>query len=130
MATLSGQSPPSSPPLAKRARLDPDESFATFPPTSSSTSQIPSVNGNGHANGRPSSSSASTSAAPPQPPATSAPAIPELNHEPAPDYQSSDDEEDVELEAARVKEEEDITRKDMYLDTVSAFSQYKVQVNG
>ena len=92
------RSPPTSPPATKRARLDPDESFTTLPPSSSSTP----VKVNGYTNGHDAAPIVTTA---PLPPGAEKSAI---------DPESSDEEEEE-----VVKEEEDLSRRDMYLDTVS-----------
>jgi U4/U6.U5 tri-snRNP-associated protein 2 len=90
---------PASPPAAKRARLDPDTQFSTLPPSPS--------NGHSDANG-------ATSSTAHMPSVTSAPDLTEPTKRNE-DYES--DEEDVPEQP--VAEEEDLSRADMYLDTVS-----------
>jgi U4/U6.U5 tri-snRNP-associated protein 2 len=100
------RSPPNTPPVSKRARLDPDEAFTTLPPSSSTPGHSSHANGNGNSNG--------TVTLDPPPPASSAPPAPsELRSAIDPD---SEDEPD---EPTYVKDEEDLSRRDMYLDTVS-----------
>ena len=102
------RSPPTSPPAAKRARLDPDETFSTLPPSSPTTSTPAKLKSNGY----------TTNTVPSDPPplATSAP-LPEELKKSAIDQDVSDDEEPVPV--TKMAEEEDLSRKDMYLDTVS-----------
>jgi len=97
---MAAVSEPASPPAAKRARLDPDTQFSTLPPSPS--------NGHPDANG-------ATSSTAHMPSVTSAPDLtePTKGNE---DYES--DEEDVPEQP--VAEEEDLSRADMYLDTVSS----------
>jgi U4/U6.U5 tri-snRNP-associated protein 2 len=100
---MAAVSEPTSPPAAKRARLDPDTQFSTLPPSS------PQSNG---ANG-------TTSSTPHAPVATSTPVIPDTTapkKEKNEDYESDD--EDVPEQP--VAEDEDLTRRDMYLDTVGS----------
>ncbi|WWD16587.1 hypothetical protein CI109_101015 [Kwoniella shandongensis] len=96
-------SPPTSPPAAKRLKLDAATDSASTPLSPSTTPHKV----NGHTNG----------SQPPPPPATSAPA-------PPPPVASSSkaalsDDEDDEPEEAKVEEEEDLSHRDMYLDTIS-----------
>jgi len=98
-------SPPISPPAAKRLRLDPDQTFSTLPP-SPSTSSSP-FKGNGHVNGN------SIHAPPPATPAPQSPGA----------MRSAIDVcDDDEPEQTVVQEEEDLSRRDMYLDTVCLLS--------
>lgn len=105
------RSPPTSPPLAKRARLDPDEAFSALPPSPSISSSPNKATSNGHTHGL------NNGDAPPI--ATSAPAPANLQKS-AIDAAGSDDEEGEEpVPVTSVAEEEDLARRDMYLDTVS-----------
>jgi U4/U6.U5 tri-snRNP-associated protein 2 len=105
------RSPPTSPPAAKRARLDPDESFSTLPPTPSASTSTPSkTNGHAQVNGD----------LPPV--ATSAPVPAELNKS-AIDTSDDEDEEDEPVPVQKLAEDEDLSRRDMYLDTVSLATQ-------
>lgn len=96
---MAAVSEPASPPAAKRARLDPDTQFSTLPPSPS----------NGH-----SESNGATSSTAHMPPVTSAPEMPIEPTRENEDYESDD--EDVPEQP--VAEEEDLSRADMYLDTV------------
>lgn len=101
---MAAVSEPASPPAAKRARIDPDTQFSTLPPS-------PQPNGHSEGNGATSSTSHA-------PTITSAPLLPDPEagkKEKNEDYES--DEEDVPEQP--VAEEEDLSRADMYLDTVS-----------
>lgn len=100
---MAAVSEPTSPPAAKRARIDPDTQFSTLPPS-------PITNGAGNgANG-------ATSSTPHAPTASSAPELPvgDVKKEKNEDYES----EDEDVPEQPVAEEEDLTRRDMYLDTV------------
>jgi U4/U6.U5 tri-snRNP-associated protein 2 len=101
---MAAVSEPASPPAAKRARIDPDTQFSTLPPS-------PQTNGHSAGNGATSSTSHA-------PTVTSAPSLPNPEagkKEKNEDYESDD--EDVPEQP--VAEEEDLSRADMYLDTVS-----------
>lgn len=102
---MAAVSEPVSPPAAKRARLDPDVQFSTLPPSPQGQ-----ANGQTEANG----STSSTSHAPT---VTSAPTLPvaDISKEKNEDYESDDEE----VPEQPVAEEEDLSRADMYLDTVS-----------
>jgi U4/U6.U5 tri-snRNP-associated protein 2 len=102
---MAAVSEPASPPAAKRARLDPDTQFSTLPPSPQ--------NGHSDANG-------ATSSTAHMPTVTSAPDLPVADPTKGnEDYES--DEEDVPEQP--VAEEEDLSRADMYLDTVCLFKQ-------
>ncbi|KAK4687259.1 U4/U6.U5 tri-snRNP-associated protein 2, partial [Tremellales sp. Uapishka_1] len=101
-------SPASSPPAAKRIKLDPSSSNSGALPLSPSASPHKS---NGYLNG-----SSGHAASPPL--ATSAPPLAEasiLSSVPVPSSPPSSDDEE---EPVHIPEEEDLGRRDMYLDTV------------
>lgn len=116
-------SPPSTPPAAKRLKLD-SGAVGVQSPLSQNASPHKA---NGHAN------EGESSAAPP-PPATSAPPLPPvasaststLAAQPAITLNNiaEDGDDDSDDEAEEVKEEEeDVSRRDMYLDTVRPSTQ-------
>ncbi|WWC68713.1 uncharacterized protein I206_102647 [Kwoniella pini CBS 10737] len=95
-------SPPTSPPAAKRQRLESTLEGNIAPSSPSTSTQV-----NGHTNG--SSSSA--------PIATSAPSLPVASSSNL--KEESDDEEEEEEEVGIKNEEDDGSHRDMYLDTIS-----------
>lgn len=92
--------PPTSPPAAKRFRLDPEQNFSTLPPSPSASSPRRT---NGHLIG---------DSSPLPPPATTAPPPSEAVRS------ATNVIDDDEPEQAALPEEEDLSRRDMYLDTV------------